>query len=210
LVYPAPLLDLLPFPAGSSRSSRDGARSGTEVSKHRPPWPWLLLQSAHTRGRNPSRRLPKQWSWAPPLMVLPACAPPLVDHPRVHSSMRRSASFGPPVPPGDVSFRPHGLSPSRRFAPRGRCEFVAPRCQPWGSPRFNPGTTRSVRRRPGRRSRSPRRGSYPSKGSPRQQPYRITAAVALLPFCVVRSTLAIAPLPKRRGGLVRLGPVLLR
>ena len=34
-----------------------------------------------------------------------------------------------------------------------------------------------VRRRP-----SPRRESYPSKSSPRQQPYRITAAVALLPL----------------------------
>jgi hypothetical protein len=31
-------------------------------------------------------------------------------------------------------------------------------------------------------SRSPRRGSYPSKSSPHQQPYRITAAVALLPL----------------------------
>jgi len=32
------------------------------------------------------------------------------------------------------------------------------------------------------RPRFSRRGSYPSKGSPRQQPYRITAAVALLPL----------------------------
>jgi hypothetical protein len=34
----------------------------------------------------------------------------------------------------------------------------------------------------GRSARSPRRGSYPSKVSPHQQPYRITAAVALLPL----------------------------
>jgi hypothetical protein len=44
--------------------------------------------------------------------------------------------------------------------------------------------TRAVRRRPGQRSRSSRRGSYPSKGSPRQQPYRITAALSLLPSSV--------------------------
>jgi hypothetical protein len=35
--------------------------------------------------------------------------------------------------------------------------------------------------------RSPQRGSYPSKHSPRRQPYRITAAVALLPLSSSRT-----------------------
>jgi len=45
-------------------------------------------------------------------------------------------------------------------------------------------TTQHTRRHPGRWPRFPRRGSHPSKGSPRQQPYRITAAFSLLPFSV--------------------------
>jgi len=40
----------------------------------------------------------------------------------------------------------------------------------------------TARRHPARPSRFPRRISYPSKSSPRQQPHRITAAVAFLPL----------------------------
>jgi len=47
---------------------------------------------------------------------------------------------------------------------------------------------------------SPQRGSYPSTNSPRQQPYRITAAVALLRLPLVPTRFPGAP---RRAHLVR-------
>jgi len=133
--------------------------------------------------------------------------PSLYDRPRVHSRTLRRALIGPSVRPDDISFRPRGFSPPRRLSPRGGCGFVAPRCQPWGSSRFLRRATWCVRRRPGRRPFSPRRGSHPSKGSPRQQPYRITAAVALLPFPVdplahhlgsARGRVRLPHLPPRR------------
>jgi len=150
--------------------------------------------------------------------------PSLYDRPRVHSRTLRRALIGPSVRPDDISFRPRGFSPPRRLSPRGGCGFVAPRCQPWGSSRFLRRATWCVRRRPGRRPFSPRRGSHPSKGSPRQQPYRITAAVALLPFPSIPSPTTWArheaesvsrtcrrggqpvdaPLPTEAGGVARL------
>jgi hypothetical protein len=90
--------------------------------------------------------------------------------------------FGSTVPPVDIRFRPRGFSPPRRFSPRGGCEFVAPRCRPWGSPRFPsraPAPPKGIGWASGR---SPRWGSHPSKSSPRQQPRRITATLAVVPL----------------------------
>jgi hypothetical protein len=60
-------------------------------------------------------------------------------------------------------------------------------CTPLTTLGFDAFLAGTPRRRPGwvaleRPSPSPRRESYPSKSSPHQQPYRITAALALLPL----------------------------
>jgi hypothetical protein len=58
-------------------------------------------------------------------------------------------------------------------------------CTPLPALRFDAFPALGVQRRPKAHwlpRHSPRRGSYPSKSSPRQQPHRITAAVALLPL----------------------------
>lgn len=86
------------------------------------------------------------------------------------------------MPPVDIRFRPRGFSPPRRLSPRGGCEFVAPRCRPWGSPRFPsraPAPPKGIGLASGR---FPRQGSHPSKSSPRQQPRRITATLTVLPL----------------------------
>jgi hypothetical protein len=81
------------------------------------------------------------------------------------------------------SFRPRGFTPPRRFAPHNGARVCCTPQPARGSPRFGPSCPR---RRPrataGGRGPSPRRGSHPSKSFPRQQPYRITAAVAFLPL----------------------------
>jgi hypothetical protein len=90
-------------------------------------------------------------------------------------------AFGPRVPPLDscsarvVSHHLDGLLRT------GACGFVAPRFRPLGSLRFVPSVPR-LRRGGGDLPVFPAMRSYPSKGSPRQQPYRITAAVAPLPL----------------------------
>jgi hypothetical protein len=80
------------------------------------------------------------------------------------------------------TFRPRGFAPPRRFPPRGGHGSVAPRnrsrvrrvsCLP---------PSHAARRWRAGRGQSPRRGSNPSKSFPRQQPYRITAALAFLPL----------------------------
>jgi hypothetical protein len=79
-----------------------------------------------------------------------------------------------------ILFRPRGFSPPRRLAPHRRCGFVAPRCRLWGPSRFPVPVPPSLWRW-ARTFRSPRRGD-PTKSSPRQQPFRIAAVVASLPF----------------------------
>jgi hypothetical protein len=110
--------------------------------------------------------------------------PPDPGRPRRQNALAavNGLGFGPTEPPVGIPFRPRGFSPPRRIAPRGGCEFVAPRCRPWGSPRFPsraPGPPRGFGLASGR---FPRCGSHPSKSSPRQQPRRITAALAVLPL----------------------------
>jgi hypothetical protein len=107
-----------------------------------------------------------------------------------------------------VTFRPRGFAPPRRFPPRGGRGFVAPRSRtrvrrvsrsPGPEARGRPKTVRS----PGPSWwRSPRRGSHPSKSSLRRQPRRITAAVASLPLPSRRSgsTIRLGDAPIRRSG----------
>jgi len=138
-----------------------------------------LLQSARLSVRAPRDLrgdLEPVLSWDSP-----ACRPPAVRR-SARPLPEAEASFGPTVPPVGVSFRPRGFSPPRRLAPRRRCGSVAPRCRLWGSTRFVLGASIATRRWTWHPRHSPRRGSYPSKSSPRQQPCRITATVALLPL----------------------------
>jgi len=69
----------------------------------------------------------------PPLLALPAAplrrSTPVASTPGAAPIARRLA-FGSGFPGPDVVFRPHGLSPPRRFSPQQACGFVAPRCRP--------------------------------------------------------------------------------
>jgi hypothetical protein len=111
------------------------------------------------------------------LGIRPLLAPLPFDHQRVHSLGPRpdSGRRCHPSTSCSVLVVSHHLDGFLRAA---ACGFVAPRCRPWGSPRFLPRPPEL--REPGRHRHSPRRGSYPSKSFPRQQPRRITATVALL------------------------------
>jgi hypothetical protein len=77
-----------------------------------------------------------------------------------------------------------GLSPLRRFTPCRGLGFVAPQNRP-GFIAFRDGHPTRPRPKPQAVEMfhpSAQCGSHPPKNSPRQQPYRVTAAVALLPF----------------------------
>jgi len=85
----------------------------------------------------------------------------------------------PEVPPSEVSFRPRGFAPPRRFPPL--CESRAC-CIPLpilGSIAF---PNRASGRRPASHDASPRCGIRTLLRNPRRQPYRVTAALAFLPF----------------------------
>jgi hypothetical protein len=79
------------------------------------------------------------------------------------------------------TFRPRGFTPPQRFSPRESYGSVAPRNRPrvrrvsCVPPPHHPKAGE-------RRGQFPRRDSHPSKISPHQQPFRITAAVAFLPL----------------------------
>jgi len=79
-----------------------------------------------------------------------------------------------------VVFRPRGFSPPRQLAPTDGRRSVAPCSRSWGSLRFPLAFAWSTRRLPRAPARVPRSAIHPSKNTPRQQPYRVTAAVALL------------------------------
>jgi len=156
LAFPALLLGLGPLPAWPPRSSRVRRLPGGKPPRIGRRALWSPLQSARTWAgapRDPPLPACEQtrWSrsWAPPLLGFVRLYP-FAERPSAHPlppdpgrSGRRNApvrrdglGFGPTVPPVDIRFRPRGFSPPRRFSPRGGCEFVAPRCRPWGSPRF--------------------------------------------------------------------------
>jgi hypothetical protein len=187
LAFPAPSSTLgrcrpgprgLPGPVAPGWRRVPRMRLG-RASRYQPSWPFT----------SPSERSPslpellaasEKASSSSSLGIRPLSAPLPYDLQRVHSREPRFPSARRCHPSG--SFRPRGFSPPRRFSPRRGCGFVAPRCRPWGSARFLLPAPGSARRLPGVPSHSPRRVSYPSKSSPHQQPYRITAAVALLPL----------------------------
>jgi hypothetical protein len=88
-----------------------------------------------------------------------------------------------------ISFRPRGFAPPRRLAP-SRCRgLVASHCQPGVRRVSDPPRQGDQDRLVD--ARLPPGASYPSKNSPHQQPYRVTAASALLPLC--------RPTPSRPG-----------
>lgn len=131
-------------------------------------------------------------SRAPPLVGSVSARPPTS---RRASTPRSRSSLRPDDATRQVMFRPRGFSPPRRFPPRGGSRAC---CIP------QPVRVRRVSRRvvPGLAPpkwsslgtpilRSPRRGSHPPKSLPRQQPYRLTTAVALL-------LLPSRPIPGRR------------
>jgi hypothetical protein len=146
--------------------------------------------------------LPIRLSWASPALI-----PASGSIPCVHS---RSAgkSHLPSVcrlHPLHIAFRPRGFSPPRRLAPLGGSGMLQPdpdrvRCVSRRLPSLACFVTRRSRsKRSSCTRRSSQRGSYPSKHSPRRQPYRITAAFAFLPLS---SPTRVVVLPKqsRPGG----------
>jgi hypothetical protein len=122
----------------------------------------------------------------PPLSPLPAASlrrTPLHRHARVHPLPPRTLA-GPghrsEATSLEIPFRPRGFAPPRRFPLHMSRGLVASRCRSWGSLRFQPVPVVAEAMTRGRPS--PQRVSHPSKESPRQQPHRVTAAVAFLPF----------------------------
>jgi len=80
-----------------------------------------------------------------------------------------------------ITFRPVVSHHLDGFLRARSCGLVASRCRSWGSLRFR--TARVDLPKQGRRSGTfPQRVSHPSKETPRRQPHRVTAAVALLPL----------------------------
>jgi len=123
------------------------------------------------RRRHPSR--PHRCGGRPSIDML--LAHPL-QPPTLAGPWRRFEATSPEIP-----FRPRGFAPPRRFPPRAELRAC---CIPLPILGFAAFPYRS-RRLPkqGRRSGTfPQRNSHPSKETPRRQPHRVTAAVALLPL----------------------------
>jgi len=92
---------------------------------------------------------------------------------------RPVCASAPEVPPSEVSFRPRGFTPPRRFPPL--CESRAC-CIPLpilGSIAF---PRRASGRRPASHDAFPRCRIRTLRRNPRRKPYRVTAALAFLPF----------------------------
>lgn len=137
----------------------------------------LVFRALATR-RNPSRpgRIPIR---VPPLVALPAVSPsPFSPGASTPGADLAADHLRVEVSTPDVSFRPRGFAPPRRLPPHLGRGSVAPRSRPWGSSRFQQAKPGSPEGATEPLPPFPRRGSDPSKGSPRQQPYRITAALA--------------------------------
>jgi hypothetical protein len=91
-------------------------------------------------------------------------------------------SFGQRLPHRCIAFRPRGFAPPRRFTPG---HGVRACCIPEPDVRFDVCADHRLDTPEGGQTGQAgfrHRVSHPSKTSPRQQPYRIAAAVALLPF----------------------------
>jgi len=137
-----------------------------------------LLQSALVSAgtpRNLRRGLEFLLSWDSPAFFPSAVRPSACPLPEAE------ASFGPTVPTADsrsVLVVSHHLD---GFLHAGAAGLLHPAASS-GVRRVSRPGFQITRECPASPSRSPRRGSYPSKSSPHQQPYRITAAVALVPL----------------------------
>lgn len=132
---PCSPLDLGPSPtwsSGSSRSSR--TRPTARCRQCCTFWPpvitprdlWPLLQSAHSPARAP--RDPRRDHELVPLMGS-ARLPPLCRSTFRASTPGSRGFLWPDGANRPISFRPRGLSPPRRFAPRRGCGSIAPRCR---------------------------------------------------------------------------------
>jgi len=135
---------------------------------------WCELSVPHALA-SPSERLRRTAVTlvnAPLLGFVRWCAPlpsrPFLSTPRSQGFDRRWDTT--PI----VSFRPRGFAPPRRFSPGRAPELVASRYRTGFAP-----FPRWPTRFPGPSSTFPMR-THPSKNSPRQQPFRITAACCLL------------------------------
>jgi hypothetical protein len=107
----------------------------------------------------------------------------------------------------DNMFRPRGLSPPRRLAPRASCEFVAPHCllevRCVSCPVVHMHTAEAALCGTG--PTFPRSAfSHPSKDSPHLQPHRVATAVALLtlPCEVFPDLRQLFPLDSRSSRLL--------
>ena len=162
-----------PLPARASRGFPSRLPSAAEALDRRPSWPSSLLQSARESAGTSSRRPLLSWD--------SNVALPQAYLQRVHSQEPR-------LPSGRRCQAPTHVPPSWFRTTTTVSSALKSRvcCTPQpakGSLRFalaasplHPKAARLVG------VRSPQRGSHPSKTSPRQQPYRITAAVAFLPL----------------------------
>ena len=164
----------------------------------RPSWSCLHLQSALWRPglATPQVRLSWDSSGVPCVRLTRPCPLP----------SRVAATLRPTGFPPDGAFRSRGFSPPQRFAPSAElwacCIPVPDRVRVVSAsvraPRSDPeGQSCVVRCRA-----SPTRRSHPSKKSPLSQPFRVTAAVALLalrlPVNRAETRLAERPSPSGR------------
>jgi hypothetical protein len=130
---------------------------------------------------SPSERSLERWnllSAVPPLVGFGVSLPPAYL-PRVHSREPRPPSARRCHTP--VHVPPSWFHTTTTVSSARELRFCCTPQPVKGSPRF----MRAVTAPPGggqATGQSPRRGSHPSKISPHQQPYRITAAVAFLPL----------------------------
>jgi hypothetical protein len=150
---------------------------------------------------------PPKRSRVPPLVGFAAFRPSAV-RPSACPLPEAEASFGPTVPAADsrsVHVVSHHLD---GFLHAGAAGLLHPAAS-LGVRRVSRSGFPVTRGCPASPSRSPRRGSYPSKSSPHQQPYRITAAVALLPLlhvllartCSTGAERGITPAAEAAGAL---------
>jgi hypothetical protein len=194
---PLGLCPLLAGPSGLVRRSVAPCGHSNEQPE-RPSWSCLHLQSALWRPglATPQVRLSWDSSGVPCVRLTRPCPLP----------SRVAATLRPTGFPPDGAFRSRGFSPPQRFAPSAElwacCIPVPDRVRVVSAsvraPRSDPvGQSCVVRCRA-----SPTRRSHPSKKSPLSQPFRVTAAVALLalrlPVNRAETRLAERPSPSGR------------
>ena len=181
-----------PWPCASPRGLR-GLPGVTASGNEFPDLALLVLAPLQSPcsalvGSNESPRPPDLLSWDSSRARSRELSPPFHRHdPRASTPTgHRCPASASEEPTSEVLFRPRGFAPPRRFPPLADSRAC---CIPQPVVGFAAFPTRrsghgTVRRPPVQhRRRHPRDViSYPPKNSPRRQPHRVTAAVALLPF----------------------------